>query len=91
MVEQTGGYNFSINGKKFKLVKPGTQLSIIGLPNLSFNYLTCIQWLSLHLLQKESRFLENQLISFGYFELIGLMDLDFDPILGFASHGWAKI
>ena len=26
--EQTGGYNFSIKGKKFQLVKPGAQLSI---------------------------------------------------------------
>ena len=29
MVEQTGGFNFSIKGKKFQIVKPGAQLSIV--------------------------------------------------------------
>ena len=38
MVERTGGYNFSINGKNkifIKLVKPGAQLFISKLSNMN--------------------------------------------------------
>ena len=41
-VQQTRGYNFSMNGKKIQLVKPGTQTSIV-VNNNRFDRICCFK------------------------------------------------